>query len=121
MASVRYLVNDVESSIKFYTQLLGFRLNQQFGPAMAILEKDDLKLWLAGPPSSAAKAMPDGRKPEPGGWNRFVFQVDDVKGLVEKLKSNNVRFRNEIIQGPGGTQVLCEDPSGNVIELFQPA
>lgn len=88
---------------------------------MAIVAKGDLNLWLAGPVSSAAQAMPDGRKPEPGGWNRFVFQVEDLNALVTKLKTQNVRFRNEIVKGPGGSQILCEDPSGNVIELFQPA
>jgi len=120
MASIRYLVNDVDSSIKFYTEALGFDLKQQYGPAMAIVAKGDLTLWLAGPMSSAAKPMPDGSKPQPGGWNRFVFQVEDLRGLVGKLKESGVRFRNEIVQGPGGSQILCEDPSGNVIELFQP-
>lgn len=120
VASVRYLVNDVETSIKFYSESLGFQVKQQFGPAMAILEKGDLTLWLAGPASSAAKPMPDGSTPSPGGWNRFVFEVKDIHGLVLKLKTDGVRFRNEIIQGPGGVQVLCEDPPGNVIELFQP-
>ena len=119
MASIRYLVRDVETAIKFYTGSLGFKLEQQFGPAMAIVTKGDLKLWLAGPPSSAAQAMPDGRKPEPGGWNRFVLQVDDISATVIKLKSEGVRFRNDLIKGPGGTQILCEDPFGNAIELFQ--
>ncbi len=121
MASFRYLVNDVDKSIAFYTEALGFKLEQKFGPAMAIVVKDDFSLWLAGPVSSAAQAMPDGRKPEPGGWNRFVLQVDDLAGLVEKLKSQEIRFRNDIVKGPGGQQILCEDPSGNAIELFQPA
>lgn len=121
MASIRYLVKDVDSSIQFYSQALGFDLEQQFGPAMAIVSKGDLTLWLAGPMSSAAKPMADGRKPEPGGWNRFVLQVEDIKGLVGRLQEQGVKFRNEIVQGPGGSQVLCEDPSGNVIELFQPA
>ena len=121
MASMRYLVNDVASSIKFYSESLGFRLEQQYGPAMAILSKGDLTLWLAGPASSAAKPMPDGRVPAPGGWNRFVFEVDDIHEIVAKLKGEGVSFRNDVIQGPGGSQVLCEDPSGNLIELFQPA
>lgn len=120
MAAVRYLVKDVPASIQFYCEHLGFELKQQFGPAMAIVSKGDLTLWLAGPVSSAAQPMPDGRKPEPGGWNRFVFQVEDLAGLVSKMKSHGVRFRNEILKGPGGSQILCEDPSGNVIELFQP-
>lgn len=118
--SVRYLVKDVEASIQFYSQALGFELAQQFGPAMAIVEKGDLTLWLAGPSSSAAQAMPNGTQPEPGGWNRFVLQVSDLDDLVTRLRSQDVRFRNEIVRGPGGSQVLCEDPSGNVIELFQP-
>jgi len=121
MATVRYLVKQVDESVKFYTESLGFDLKQQFGPAMAMVTKGDLTLWLAGPPSSAAQAMPDGAKPVPGGWNRFVVQVEDLGGLVATLKSQGVRFRNEILKGPGGSQILCEDPSGNVIELFQPA
>ncbi len=120
MASFRYLVNDVEKSILFYTQSLGFKLEQQFGPAMAIVSKDNFKVWLAGPVSSAAQPMPDGKKPQPGGWNRFVLQVEDISRMVSKLKSQGVHFLNEIVKGPGGQQILCEDPSGNVIELFQP-
>ena len=120
MVSVRYLVRDVDAAVKFYAIALGFELKQQFGPAMAIMAKEGLTLWLAGPQSSAAKGMPDGSVPQPGGWNRFVLQVEDLSGLVEKLRSDNVRFRNEIVKGPGGSQILCEDPSGNVIELFQP-
>jgi catechol 2,3-dioxygenase-like lactoylglutathione lyase family enzyme len=119
MATFRYLVDDVEAAIQFYTGLLGFELVDQFGPAMAIVTKDDITLWLAGPVSSAAQPMPDGRKPQPGGWNRFVLEVDDLKTLVGQLKTQGVKFRNEILQGPGGQQILCEDPSGNVIELFQ--
>lgn len=121
MATFRYLVTDVDKSISFYTQALGFKLEQQFGPAMAIVSKGDFTLWLAGQMSSAAQPMPNGQKPVPGGWNRFVLQVDDLQALVTKLKSQEVRFRNEIVTGPGGQQILCEDPSGNAIELFQPA
>jgi catechol 2,3-dioxygenase-like lactoylglutathione lyase family enzyme len=120
MAAFRYLVNDVDKSIKFYTEALGFKLDQQFGPAMAIVSKGDFKLWLAGPMSSAAQAMPDGSRPAPGGWSRFVLQVENLTELVSSLKSKEVRFRNEITKGPGGSQILCEDPSGNPIELFQP-
>lgn len=120
MVAFRYLVNDVEKSIRFYTELLDFKLEQQFGPAMAVVSKDNLKLWLAGPVSSAAQPMLDGSKPEPGGWNRFVLQVENINELVNNLKAKEVRFRNEIIKGPGGSQILCEDPSGNAIELFQP-
>jgi predicted enzyme related to lactoylglutathione lyase len=121
MATFRYLVSDVDKAIEFYTSSLGFKLDQQFGPAMAIISKDDLKLWLAGPLSSAAQPMPDGRKPEPGGWNRFVLQVENLADVVGTLKTKGARFRNEIFKGPGGSQILCEDPSGNPIELFQPA
>ena len=120
MVSVRYLVNDVPASIQFYTDALGFKLEQQFGPAMAIVSKGELTLWLVGPPSLAAQAMPGGRKAAPGGWDSVVLQVDDLAELVEKLREQKVSFRNEIMKGPGGSQILCEDPSGNVVELFQP-
>ena len=120
MVSMRYLVHDVDQAIAFYTQL-GFALRQQFGPAMAIVARDDLTLWLAGPRASAASPMPDGRLPEPGGWNRFVLQVADLADLVATLRARGVTFRNDIVEGPGGRQILCEDPSGNVVELFEPA
>lgn len=119
MSAIRYLVKDVPESIPFY-ESLGFELQQQFGPAMAILAKGDLTLWLAGPASSAAQAMPNGDKPQPGGWNRFVLEVKDLAALVAELKNKGIKFRNEILSGPGGSQILCEDPSGNCIELFQP-
>ena len=121
MPAVRYLVHDVKASVAFYTGSLGFQLKQQFGPAMAILARGDLTLWVAGPMASASQPMPDGRKPVPGGWNRFVLEVEDLAGLVAMLREKGVPFRNEIVTGPGGQQILCEDPSGNVIELFQPA
>lgn len=121
MASVRYLVQDVDSSIKFYVDHLGFSLVEKFGPAMAIIKKDDLTLWLAGPMSSAAKPMPDGTKPIPGGWNRIVIQIDGLSELVGRMKVAGVSFRNEIVTGPGGSQILCVDPSENVVELFEPA
>jgi catechol 2,3-dioxygenase-like lactoylglutathione lyase family enzyme len=121
MTTVRYLVSDVDQSVAFYTKHLGFALQQQFGPNMAIVRRDGLTLWLAGPGASAARPMPDGRKPEPGGWNRFVLEVDDLAALVAGLKQQGMGFRNDIVSGPGGQQILCEDPSGNVIELFQPA
>ena len=120
MAVMRYLVADVEASIAFYDRL-GFAVVQQFGPAMAIVRREDLDLWLAGPAASAARPMPDGRQPEPGGWNRVVVTVDDLPGRVEELRAAGVSFRNDIVTGPGGRQVLCEDPSGNVVELFEPA
>jgi catechol 2,3-dioxygenase-like lactoylglutathione lyase family enzyme len=119
MPSVRYLVTDVEAAVEFYVKGLGFELVDQYGPAMAILVRDDLTLWVAGPSASAARPMPDGRQPEPGGWNRFVLEVDDLERLVRELNGRGVRFRNDIVVGPGGKQILCEDPSGNVVELFQ--
>jgi catechol 2,3-dioxygenase-like lactoylglutathione lyase family enzyme len=121
MTAVRYLVRDVDQSVAFYTKHFGFAVKQQFGPNMAIVTRDGLTLWLVGPGASAVRPMPDGRKPEPGGWNRFVLQVDDLGGVVAKLKQQGVRFRNDIVTGPGGQQILCEDPSGNVIELFHQA
>ncbi len=119
MATVRYLVNDVEASAAFYAGQLGFDIVQQFGPNMAILRKDDLTLWLAGPSASASRPMPDGRKPQPGGWNRFVVETADLDALVTSLKTAGAVFRNDIVTGPGGRQILVEDPSGNVVELFQ--
>ncbi len=120
MATIRYFVSDIEQAVAFYTQQLGFSLEQQFGP-FAIVSRVDLQLWLSDPRTSAARPMPDGRIPEPGGWNRLVIQVDDLTSLVETLKGEGTHFRNEIISGPGGKQILAEDPAGNPIELFQPA
>ena len=121
MAAIRYLVTDVDEAIAFYTERLGFTLAQQMGPAFAIVARDDLSLWLAGPKSSAARSMPDGRKPEPGGWNRLVLEVDDLRAEVTALREAHVTFRNDIVTGPGGKQILLEDPDGNPIELFQAA
>ena len=121
MASVRYIVEDVDAAIAFYAGALGFTLRQQFGPAMAILDHGDLSLWVAGPAASASRPMPDGRRPEPGGWNRFVLEVSGLDALVAELRGRGVRFRNNIIEGPGGRQILCEDPAGNVVELFEPS
>jgi catechol 2,3-dioxygenase-like lactoylglutathione lyase family enzyme len=121
MATVRYLVSNVEAAVAFYTGHLGFDLVEQYGPAMAIVIRDDLTLWLAGPLASASRPMPDGRVPEPGGWNRLVLRVADLDALVVQLRAATVSFRNEIVSGPGGRQILCEDPAGNVVELFQPA
>lgn len=121
MATVRYFVTDVEKAVAFYDQHLGFKTEQQFGPNMAILRHGDLMLWLAGPNASAARPMPDGAKPEPGGWNRFVIEVTDLAATVAKAKSAGAHFRNDIVSGPGGRQILLEDPFGNVVELFQPA
>ena len=121
MAQFRYIVQDVDQAVAFYTSHLGFELEQQFGPAMAILQREDLTLWLAGPMASASKPMPDGTQPVSGGWNRIVLSVDDLAALVATLREDSVDFRNEILSGPGGQQILCQDPSGNPIELFQPA
>ena len=120
MAIVRYFVSDIEEAIAFYTQRLGFSLEENFGP-FAIVSKEDLRLWLSDPRTSAARPMSDGRIPEPGGWNRLVVQVDDLASLVETLRGEGGVFRNEIISGVGGLQILVEDPSGNPIELNQPA
>ena len=120
MATVRYLVHDVDTALAFYTKWLGFELTERWGPPFAIVTKGDLKLWLSGPETSAAKAMPDGRKPEPGGWNRLVIEVEELDALVQNLKEAGMHFRNEIISGPGGKQILAEDPSGNPLELFEP-
>jgi catechol 2,3-dioxygenase-like lactoylglutathione lyase family enzyme len=121
MATVRYIVRDVAEATAFYVDALGFELAQAYGPAMAILRRGDLSLWLAGPAASASRPMPDGRRPVPGGWNRIVVETDDLDALAGRLKAAGAAFRNEIIAGPGGRQTLCEDPSGNVVELFQPA
>ncbi len=121
MAHVRYIVDDVSDAVAFYVSMLGFKLEQQYGPAMAILAHGDLTLWVAGPKASASRQMPDGARPSPGGWSRFVLTVDDLESLVSKLTDDGVRFRNEIVEGPGGKQILCQDPSGNLVELFQPA
>lgn len=119
MASMRYIVDDVAAAVGFYRDRLGFTLRQQFGPAMAILERDGLTLWVAGPPASASKPMPDGRQPVPGGWNRAVLEVSGLDALVASLRAAGVVFRNDIVSGPGGRQILCEDPAGNCVELFE--
>jgi catechol 2,3-dioxygenase-like lactoylglutathione lyase family enzyme len=121
MATMRYLVNDVDVAIAFYVNHLGFTLKQQMGPAFALVNKGDLDLWLSGPVSSAAKPMSDGRKPEAGGWNRLVIEVSDLAATVAAMHGAGVQFRNEILTGPGGKQILAEDPAGNPIELFQAA
>jgi catechol 2,3-dioxygenase-like lactoylglutathione lyase family enzyme len=118
---MRYLVADVGAAVDFYVDALGFEAIERYGPAMAIVRRDDLTLWLAGPISSAARPMPDGRTPEPGGWNRVVIEVDDLDRRIEALTSTGAAFRNEVVEGPGGRQILVEDPSGNVVELFEPA
>ena len=118
MATVRYMVRDVDAALPFY-EAIGFTLADRRGPPFAIVERGDLALWLSGTGTSAAKPMPDGANPEPGGWNRIVIDVDDINATVAALKAVGARFRNEPISGPGGKQVLVEDPSGNPIELFE--
>ena len=119
MATVRYLVADVPRAVAFYVERLGFTVEQEMLPAFARIRRDDLTLWLAGPTSSASRPMPDGAKPEPGGWNRFVIQVDDLASVVESLGAAGTRFRNDVVTGPGGKQILVEDPDGNPVELFE--
>jgi predicted enzyme related to lactoylglutathione lyase len=111
----------VDQAVAFYTSILGFSLEQNFAPAVAILQREDLELVVSGPKASAARPMPDGSQPESGGWNRIVILTEDLDKLVSKLREEGIKFRNEILPGPGGSQILCEDPSGNPIELFQPA
>jgi catechol 2,3-dioxygenase-like lactoylglutathione lyase family enzyme len=120
--SVRYIVDDVDVAISFYTQHLGFDLDLHPAPTFAILSRGDLRLLLNAPtgPGGAAQPMPDGRKPEPGGWNRIQLQVDDLATQVETLRRAGLRFRNDIVTGIGGRQILLDDPAGNPIELFEP-
>ena len=119
--NVRYMVDDVDESITFYTKLLGFELLTSAAPAFADVKRGNLRLLLSGPTSSAGRPMPDGEKPGPGGWNRIHFIVDDIEDEVGRLREAGATFRNEVISGPGGKQILLLDPSGNVVELFEPA
>jgi catechol 2,3-dioxygenase-like lactoylglutathione lyase family enzyme len=121
LVSVRYMVDDVDAAIEFYTRHFGFELGQNAAPAFAEVVRGRLRLLLAGPGSSAGRPMPDGRRPSPGGWNRIHFVVEDIAAEVDRLRAAGVPFRNEIVSGPGGQQILVDDPSGNPIELFQPA
>jgi catechol 2,3-dioxygenase-like lactoylglutathione lyase family enzyme len=120
---VRYIVNDVDATIAFYTRHLGFSAAAQSGPYFAILERDNLQLVLSPPkgPGGGSQPMPDGRRPEPGGWNRIIVKTDNLDGDVDALRKAGVAFRNDIVTGPGGRQILVEDPSGNLVELFEPA
>lgn len=120
---VRYIVNDVDAAIRFYTHHLGFRLSAQSGPHFAILARENLQLVLSPPqgPGGGSQPMPDGRRPEPGGWNRIIVRSSKLDGDIEVLKKAGVKFRNNVVGGPGGRQILLEDPSGNPVELFEPA
>lgn len=120
MVSVRYMVDNVEEAVAFYTKFLDFNVLNNF-PAFADVARGKLRLLLSGPNSSAGRPMPDGAKPGPGGWNRIHLIVDDIDAEVARLRHAGAAFRNDIVAGPGGKQVLLQDPSGNVVELFQPA
>jgi catechol 2,3-dioxygenase-like lactoylglutathione lyase family enzyme len=120
--SVRYIVNDVDEAIAFYGEHLGFHEDMHPAPAFAMMSRGDLRLVLSAPGGGpgGGQAMPDGTLPSPGGWNRFAIEVDDLEGLVERLRRGGARFRNDIVSGVGGKQILVEDPSGNPVELFEP-
>jgi catechol 2,3-dioxygenase-like lactoylglutathione lyase family enzyme len=121
LVSVRYMVDDVEDAVAFYTTHFGFTVLSSAAPAFADVVRGNLRLLLSGPKSSAGRPMPDGRIPQPGGWNRIHFIVDDIAAEVERLRAAGLTFRNDTTSGPGGQQILVEDPAGNPIELFQPA
>ena len=121
MVSVRYMVDNVEESIDFYTRHFGFELKSSAAPAFADITRAGLRLLLSGQASSAGRPMPDGAKPGPGGWNRIHLIVDNLAAEVERLRQDGVEFRNDVVVGPGGSQILVLDPSRNLIELFQPA
>lgn len=119
MPVVRYLVDDVDEALPFY-ELLGFTLADRWGPPFAIVERDGLSIWLSGPGTSARNTLDDGSEPVAGGWNRVVIDVKDIEQTMAALKARGARFRSALIKGPGGRQVLVDDPSGNPIELFEP-
>lgn len=121
LVSVRYMVDDVDTAIDFYTTHLGFTVRMSAAPAFADVLRGNLRLLLSGPSSSAGRPMPDGAQPAPGGWNRIHLIVSDIAAEVDRLRAAGLTFRNDIVSGPGGQQILLEDPSGNVVELFQPA
>ncbi len=119
--NVRYMVADVEAAVEWYTRHLDFSIHSNFAPAFADVRRGSLRLLLSGPTSSAGRPMPDGARPEPGGWNRIHFIVDDLNAEVARLRAAGIKFRDDIVSGPGGQQILLVDPSGNLVELFQPA
>lgn len=121
LVSVRYIVDDVQASLAFYTTHLGFTELTSFGPAFADVVRGNLRLLLSGPASSAGRTLPDGRQPEAGGWNRIHLIVDDIEAETARLRAGGVHFRSDIVSGPGGQQIVLDDPSGNPVELFQPA
>jgi catechol 2,3-dioxygenase-like lactoylglutathione lyase family enzyme len=121
IVNVRYMVDDVEAAVDWYTRHLGFSLLSNQAPAFADVRRGSLRLLLSGPTSSAGRPMPDGERPRPGGWNRIHLVVDELPAEVARLRAAGVRFRNDIVTGPGGSQILLSDPSGNLVELFQPA
>lgn len=121
IVNVRYMVDDVDAAVEWYTKHLGFSLLSNHAPAFADVRRGPLRLLLSGPTSSAGRPMPDGERPRPGGWNRIHLVVDELPAEVARLRAAGVRFRNDIVTGPGGSQILLTDPSGNLVELFQPA
>lgn len=121
LVSVRYLVSDVDAALSFYTEHFGFSVRTNFAPAFADVVRGNLRLLLSGPTSSAGRAMPDGTRPEPGGWNRIHLIVSDIEAEVARLRGAGVGFRSDIVSGPGGRQIVLDDPAGNPVELFQPA
>jgi catechol 2,3-dioxygenase-like lactoylglutathione lyase family enzyme len=121
LVSVRYMVDDVDAAVDFYTNHFGFEQGLNASPAFAEVIRGRLRLLLSGPKSSAGRPMPDGRTPAPGGWNRIHLIVDDIAAEVQRLREDGLEFRNDVVSGPGGRQILLDDPSGNPIELFQPA
>jgi catechol 2,3-dioxygenase-like lactoylglutathione lyase family enzyme len=118
--SIRYMIDDVPVAVRFYTTHLGFALDLDASPAFASVSRDGVRLLLSGKTSSGRRSMPDGREPVPGGWNRIQIEVDDLEAEVKRLRDAGLKFRNEIVTGPGGSQILLDDPSGNPVELFQP-
>ena len=117
---IRYMIDDVPAAIEFYTTHLGFVLDQDASPAFAAVSRDGVRLLLSGKASSGRRKLPDGREPVPGGWNRIHIQVDDLAAEVKRLREAGVKFRSEIVTGPGGSQIVLDDPSGNPVELFEP-